>query len=214
MLKLQLYQHFASDCGRKPVNVCVVCKKSFDTADELKAHKATHTPSQLKCTHCDKVYDTYNQLRIHSIKHTTLNDWFHCKHCPRKFRREAVLRSHMSKHTGVKPLQCHACGERFLTFKKLQAHRKSRPKTCKLVGYHPISETADDKLEPKAVGMASRRVRINDLEYACTICEQKYAYKRFLDKHILLHGKSTSNTSKRDLNFNKFQNVLQVPTAN
>lgn len=131
--KMHLYQHFASDCGRKMLNVCIVCKKSFETADNLKAHKVTHTANDLVCDSCGKRFDSYNQLRAHSIVHKPIDELFGCTYCQKKFRRETSMRSHMAKHTGVKPFQCQVCGERFVTLSKLQTHRKSRPISCKLV---------------------------------------------------------------------------------
>lgn len=135
MRKMHLRLHFASDCGRKPLNVCVVCKKSFDTAAELKAHKVTHAVHELVCEKCSRSFDVYDRLRAHLTMHKNLEKWFECTHCEKKFRYEKSLRSHMVKHTGVKPIRCQVCGERFITFSKFQAHRKSRPKTCKLARY-------------------------------------------------------------------------------
>lgn len=132
---MHLHQHFASDCGRKPLYVCIVCEKSFDTAAELKTHKVTHAVIELVCEKCSRSFDTYDRLRAHLAMHKSLEKWFECDYCEKKFRHEKSLQSHMVKHTGVKPIQCQACGERFITFSKFQAHRKLRPKTCKLARY-------------------------------------------------------------------------------
>lgn len=131
MRKSHLRQHFASDCGRKPVNVCVVCKISYDTAADLKTHKVTHTARELVCDKCGKSFDTYNSLRLHSLVHA-MDEWFACLYCQKKFRRKTNLRTHMFKHTGLKPFLCE-CGNRFVTLSKYRAHKRLRPDTCMLV---------------------------------------------------------------------------------
>lgn len=32
--------------------------------------------------------------------------------------------------------------------------------------------------------------RLNDLEFNCQLCDQKYAHKKSLEKHVARHGKS------------------------
>lgn len=38
-----------------------------------------------------------------------------------------------------------------------------------------------------------RWVRLNDLEFNCHLCDQKYAQKKSLEKHVARHGKFCPN---------------------
>lgn len=44
-------------------------------------------------------------------------------------------------------------------------------------------ETAEVKL------VVTYKDRLHDQDFACNICDQKYVYKKHLDRHISLHGK-------------------------
>lgn len=127
-----LVQHSASDCGRKPLNTCIVCKKSFDSLKKLREHRNTHTADDMVCDICGKQCGNYLRLRAHIDVHKPIEERAECPFCQKKFQRETIMRNHIAKHTGVKPYQCRICDERFLTFTKLQQHMKARPKTCKL----------------------------------------------------------------------------------
>lgn len=213
MRKMDLHQHFASDCGRKPVNVCAVCQKSFDSAIELRKHRATHTADEFVCHTCNRTFDSYNQLRPHLRAHKGNDEWHKCNHCEKKFRQQTSLLSHMSKHTGVNPNQCTACGKRFLTLSKLLLHRKTRPKSCKLVPlqcvlynftkstvflisfslYRPAGQPKDAKSIATTIKLNVGKKRMNALEFVCSICHQEYAFQRHLERHMPVHGKLRKN---------------------
>lgn len=67
------------------------------------------------------------------------------------------------------------------------------PKLCSQA-YNPndaISTDEESKINRTKAKLQVRKWdRLNDLEYICGICEQKYAQKKGFEKHVALHGNS------------------------
>lgn len=132
MIKRRLYEHFRSDCGRRPFGTCFICMKSFDTEDEIMAHRTTHAQNEIICKICGKSYNTHRRLALHSVMHKEpikqkklVNLNILCKHCPKIFRSEQSWRAHMTGHITVRPFKCKKCDERFGKMAALQTHSQS-----------------------------------------------------------------------------------------
>lgn len=81
------------------------------------------------------------------------------------------------------------------------------PKECP-EAYEPNdAKDEQSKINPTKVKLQVRRWdRLNDLEYVCRICDQKYAQKKGFEKHVALHG--NTNTSKHFTNSESNKNCV------
>lgn len=53
-----------------------------------------------------------------------------------------------------------------------------------------VGDDNSDSSTAKVKLIVTRNDRLNGLDFVCGICDQKYAYKQTLDRHVQLHGKS------------------------
>ena len=74
--------------------LCPVCGQVFPTNDNLAKHMAKHLPTETVRT------GPGGDNKVH-----------YCKVCNRSFSRSDMLTRHMRLHTGLKPYECHDCGQ-------------------------------------------------------------------------------------------------------
>ncbi|CAI2348930.1 unnamed protein product [Caenorhabditis sp. 36 PRJEB53466] len=82
----------------RPFFTCVMCARSYSSAEELQAHTAkAHDLSgnQWKCKMCGKAYKHRKNLSSHMVLH---RKEFQCKECSLVFQSKATLESHISRH--------------------------------------------------------------------------------------------------------------------
>ncbi|KAH7232240.1 uncharacterized protein BKA55DRAFT_146933 [Fusarium redolens] len=46
-------------------NICIVCRRSFQTAQNLKMHKLTHAERTIECAGCDRMFVTESAMLLH-----------------------------------------------------------------------------------------------------------------------------------------------------
>ena len=88
---------------------CKICKKTFESKEELLFHLKVHTGArpaknasekQQPCFECGKKFFTRKDVKRHMITHTKKKD-FLCQFCPQRFGRKDHLTRHLrTSHTG------------------------------------------------------------------------------------------------------------------
>ncbi|KAM4705525.1 zinc finger protein 236 [Rhinophrynus dorsalis] len=136
-LSLHMEEHRQELSGNKTYS-CKSCKKTFDSAPELKDHMKTHFKIRVtstrsynrnidrsgfsySCPHCGKTFQKPSQLTRHIRIHTGERP-FKCSLCGKAFNQKGALATHMVKHTGEKPHACSFCPAAFSQKGNLQSH--------------------------------------------------------------------------------------------
>lgn len=123
------YNNFQTNFSRHHVSNfnCAICKASFTTFDEIKAHSTVHHPPNKKQKkelppEVEKIElseplvltELSNGLLSVQPKHR--NDLTHgkgrphkCTVCPAAFMKVSHLKQHNRRHTGEKPFTCSEC---------------------------------------------------------------------------------------------------------
>ncbi|XP_053570824.1 zinc finger protein 236 isoform X2 [Bombina bombina] len=136
-LSLHMEEHRQEIVGSKTYS-CKSCKKTFDSAPQLKDHMKTHLKIRVTstrsynrnidrsgfsytCPHCGKTFQKPSQLTRHVRIHTGERP-FKCNLCGKAFNQKGALATHMVKHTGEKPHACGFCPAAFSQKGNLQSH--------------------------------------------------------------------------------------------
>ncbi|XP_053324282.1 zinc finger protein 236 [Spea bombifrons] len=136
-LSLHMEEHRQELSGSKTFS-CKSCKKTFDTAPQLKDHMKTHFKIRVastrsynrnidrsgfsySCPHCGKTFQKPSQLTRHIRIHTGERP-FKCNQCGKAFNQKGALATHLVKHTGEKPYACSFCPAAFSQKGNLQSH--------------------------------------------------------------------------------------------
>ncbi|XP_069587053.1 zinc finger protein 236 isoform X2 [Ranitomeya imitator] len=136
-LSLHMEEHRQELAGSKTYS-CKSCKKTFDSAPQLKDHLKTHFKIRVtssrsynrnidrsgfsySCPHCGKTFQKPSQLTRHIRIHTGERP-FKCNLCGKAFNQKGALATHMVKHTGEKPHACSFCPAAFSQKGNLQSH--------------------------------------------------------------------------------------------
>ncbi|XP_018411031.1 PREDICTED: zinc finger protein 236 [Nanorana parkeri] len=136
-LSLHMEEHRQEVTGNKTYS-CKSCKKTFESAPQLKDHMKTHFKIRVSstrsynrnidrsgfsysCPHCGKTFQKPSQLTRHIRIHTGERP-FKCNLCGKAFNQKGALATHMVKHTGEKPHTCAFCPAAFSQKGNLQSH--------------------------------------------------------------------------------------------
>ncbi|KAM5158048.1 zinc finger protein 236 [Mantella aurantiaca] len=136
-LSLHMEEHRQEVTGNKTYS-CKSCKKTFESAPQLKDHMKTHFKIRVastrsynrnidrsgfsySCPHCGKTFQKPSQLTRHIRIHTGERP-FKCNLCGKAFNQKGALATHMVKHTGEKPHACAFCPAAFSQKGNLQSH--------------------------------------------------------------------------------------------
>ena len=150
-------------------NICLKCKKPFDSVQSFFRHLQKHNDDGVKeaekiqqhkfdvvkeaitydCTSCDKKFSKKGGLKIHmtqSIIHTgtrpsvSRERKYVCIQCKKDFYTSGHLKSHSFSHTAEKPFNCNQCDRTYKTPCALKVHTFSHS------GEKPLTATSVRKL--------------------------------------------------------------------
>lgn len=107
---------------------CVVCGRTFKSAESLTSHLKTHknkSPEnqEYTCKLCHDVFPTFTDITRHSKNHIE-NATHQCAICNKLFVVGDELIDHFLRHKGMKPHQCPVCEKSFLKLHKLNVHMR------------------------------------------------------------------------------------------
>ncbi|XP_017073639.2 transcription factor Ouib [Drosophila eugracilis] len=123
--KSTLERHMYEHTGIRP-HPCKECKKTFLTANELRAHYLSHHTMEppFDCRYCERRYFSAVGRKKHERIHTNERP-FVCDQCGKAFTRSCTLNAHKETHTANKKFSCDVCDRSFSLKKHLVTHFRS-----------------------------------------------------------------------------------------
>jgi len=203
--KTQLYSHLLAAHEISTPFKCEVCGTSFTTQSHLNRHTQNQHLSQFMCTDCYQIFDKFSTLQKHINKEHKKKP--RCAQCGLTFSSQTNLNSHMSKvHIGNE--ECPSTQSsvdlrtEVISSDQVNCSIDTDADTSNVdtsVGYHRVqySEDVDDIFEKEATAKEpdeSNSVPVKNAakSIVCTTCNQTFASKTVLTKHM----KSVHNTIK------------------
>ncbi|GAA6078974.1 transcription factor E4F1 isoform X1 [Tachysurus ichikawai] len=110
-----------------------------DSSDHHKASLKLNEDGRYVCLVCEKTFKTANILRTHLSVHTDRKD-FKCDLCDTAFRTKGSLIRHNRRHTDERPYQCNQCGLSFRESGALTRHLKSLTPCTEKIRYSQCKE--------------------------------------------------------------------------
>ncbi|XP_060591556.1 zinc finger protein 236-like isoform X2 [Ruditapes philippinarum] len=197
----QYQRHMKSHEDDKPFR-CFNCPASFNIADNLKLHLATHVEPGDKpvCPECGKKFSRVASLKAHIMMHEKEENLM-CPECGDEFSLQGQLDKHMLDHQedrdGTRVYSCRQCNASFMTQKDLKDHTKQHFKIRMSMSHRTYKKEIDrsgfnqkcphcSKSFQKP-SQLERHVRIHtgDKPYKCQICPKSFNQKGALQMHVL-----------------------------
>uniref|UniRef100_A0A0K0DJH3 Histone H4 transcription factor n=1 Tax=Angiostrongylus cantonensis TaxID=6313 RepID=A0A0K0DJH3_ANGCA len=169
------------------------CHRQFESKGDLRKHVRHHSGEKYcACPFCGRFFSRPDKLYEHLRKRIPLpaneENTHLCLLCQRRFGDERSLVNHVRRH--INGRQCPTCGLYFLFFHRfclfdlrhiLVKHtERSKNLACSECGKCFYSTT--DLVRHGAVHAPPGEV--------CTICDQRFRWKKQLDKHMLSHSEN------------------------
>lgn len=173
--------------SKKPLKVCSVCSRAFDSVKTLNRHIQCHTDDRpYHCIHCKKRFKHMHGLKRHQIyaichKKTSRFLW---KKEPRAGTSHGELSSTDAQQGALLkiPVWCSNCGKHFEYPSALKEHHEN---VCK-VELREIMKCDDCGKEFKSMTMLKVHRRIHDPLY-CKECGKILATEAAFERHKLMH---------------------------
>ena len=179
--------------------LCRLCKDTFDTSEELKAHVQLH--KSLACHMCKKIFKTKESVEEHKQAHREKNEYNECEQCEEVFKYPWQLGEHVEKvHENVEEVDgeypCIRCGHVFRKTVYLNEHNV-RNMSCADEGME-VQKNVDNALLseiqftdtsglPKK--MTVKELMANaKLPATCQICQKTFDKLYNFKRHVLHHS--------------------------
>jgi len=179
-----LQSHLRTAHKAKKSFQCLRCQKTFHMKSQINFHYQTfHTDKPFKCRYCCRSFSRESHLNSHFRIHTgEPHKWrLKCDRCSKPFNCKSRLNIHLRSHTGEKPYKCTQCTKRFPSKGNLTRHIKGHNN---LGGKHHTCSYCF-KSYAHYSSLNAHLVRIHGLKpYICFKCENAFALKKNLDRHL------------------------------
>lgn len=95
---------------------CDICEKKCDKWNQYLRHLKTHDDDKpFRCFSCPETFNIAENLRLHLATHVEPGAKPTCPDCGKKFSRVASLKAHIMMHEREESLMCTECGDEFAT---------------------------------------------------------------------------------------------------
>jgi KRAB domain-containing zinc finger protein len=168
-----------ADIGKAGTFVCghKNCQKIFDTKWKLRNHSKSHQ-AKVSCEICQKLVKPrclYRHMKIHTKP-------FACDLCNKKFSRKQCLDAHKLTHAGRKFI-CDLCSSEFSHKQNLRRHIEENH-----LSVVTILNCSECPYESKSSKNFRKHEKIHNKQFACKICDKKFATQWILNQHIAVHS--------------------------
>ena len=159
----------------------------------LKKH---HTKAYLKCRvqGCSMAYVTFHSVRNvtahHILHHPSVT--YKCSMCAKIAPMPNLLRLHMYYHKD-KQYKCNVCDQRFVYQSKLKQHKRRHTKLRMYECFHGGCNKKYRHPQDLIRHIQSHQEKI----FECDFCEKKFAEKRLLKRHIVVHQNIDAYTCEK-----------------
>ncbi|KAL4235060.1 hypothetical protein ACF0H5_006698 [Mactra antiquata] len=197
----QYQRHMKSHADDKPFR-CFNCPASFNIADNLKLHLATHVEPGDKpvCPECGKKFSRVASLKAHIMMHEKEENLM-CPECGDEFSLQGQLDKHMLDHQedreGTRVYSCRQCNATYSNHKDLKEHTKQHFKIRKSMSHRTYKKEIDRSgfshkckhcmktFQKPSQLLRHERVHTGDRPFECKLCTKAFNQKGALQMHIL-----------------------------
>jgi len=149
----------------KKIFNCDTCRKTFTTSSDLRRHERTHSlEAQFQCSfeNCSFTTKRSDTLKLHEKTHTSIESRlkYPCPSCGKLFSSQQIITRHL---------------------KRCDQMLKNKDLECK-VCFKVFSNRSKLKIHIKN--------HEGKLDFACHVCDRKFATNYALNKHLMVHEKS------------------------
>ena len=92
----------------KNIFSCVMCDQSFETFNELRRHKRSHSEKPFSCSKCEKAFKSFSDLIVHKRTHEIVTEEVSVQGS-----NEQEASSQEQTHTNAKPFNCTIGDKKF-----------------------------------------------------------------------------------------------------
>uniref|UniRef100_A0A3B5PUD8 C2H2-type domain-containing protein n=1 Tax=Xiphophorus maculatus TaxID=8083 RepID=A0A3B5PUD8_XIPMA len=157
---------------------CLLCSKTFQSAERLKAHQIVHSEERPHiCSDCGASFKVLNSLKLHQRIHTGEKP-YGCVECGASFSVSSSLKKHQRLHTGEKPYKCDECGKCFAESSALTVHRRTH------TGEKPYQCDCGEAFK---LAVSLRRHQRVHAGYQCDACGEIFATALIRANHKRSH---------------------------
>ena len=93
---------------------CEICEKVLPKWNQYQRHLRTHEDDKpFRCIYCPASYNIADNLKLHLATHVEMGGKPVCPECGKTFSRMASLKAHIMMHEKEESLMCQECGDEF-----------------------------------------------------------------------------------------------------
>lgn len=207
-IKSKLRQHVDIHLPRDQRSrfICHVCAKTFPTQNYLNRHVRSHDERSktFQCEKCPARFYNSTNLRRHMVTHK--QSLFECSECHKGFKKKLAMVEHMKKVHGIDQkgiiqpkeviFKCNKCDQSFKLHRLLRIHQaldhdneKNELKIPKKRLKHKCKLCVYRFNYPHELKNHIREAHLNEMQYDCLDCDEKFLDSEDFDKHMAkVHG--------------------------
>lgn len=172
-----------------PIYLCMTCKGTFKSFDELRKHmkESVCSEEQLTCEFCGKKFEKKRNLRQHMKNHDEPS--YICDKCGKKYSNRYSLDNHKSLQHGEyveehgNIYKCQICIATFTNRTDLYAHVKNHAE----VSQNLLCDTCGKCFNSKHALNNHVRNHLNIKSFACSDCPKRFRNRLLLTQHSHIH---------------------------
>ncbi|CAG4962191.1 unnamed protein product [Colias eurytheme] len=175
---------------------CDICGKKFQVRTWLEQHQNVHTDvRKYVCDICGAGFHMDRYLTSHkTAKHpeTRANKPYTCSHCSKIFHSRNSLILHLQENDMDTDYLCDICGKVMKNLKQLKAHRRTHN-----VERRYVCGTCNKSFK-KRYNLRLHEMTHTDIKIQCDLCEQTFAQRGGLIRHIARKHKDVTNAGNEE----------------
>lgn len=171
---------------------CSICNRSFNNANSLKRHKATHILEKpYSCSICDMKFSGKPSMRKHMMKIHNQSDFqnnenYHCEQCNKNFSKKTTFEKHVKAHSSHpawddvnQSYECYECHDKFESITTCRDHLS--------LHWSFVFECGRCTVKFQKESAYRRHVKLcgnTNESVPCDRCSESFASRKLLRHHI------------------------------